>query len=72
MAIINKDGKLVITVSNPDDAAQDLLFRRNTLYNLLQAHTEPDPDDIYYGIEMLKDMDLSLEQLQRALNKTKH
>lgn len=69
---INKDGKLVIVVDAPgDDAADALITRRNTLYDLISDRSEDQTDfgPVYYGIEMLRDLEFTYEQVKEILNK---
>jgi len=69
---VNKDGKLVVTSTTQyGDAAEELIIRRSSLLDLIANQ----PDDVgdltpmYYGIQMLKDLELSYEQIQSVLNK---
>lgn len=70
--IINANGDLVIKIQSEfsKQAVEDLQMRRNVLYDLIMQRSEDyiDRDTIYWAVLFLKDMELSEEQLLKALS----
>jgi len=69
---VNKDGKLVIVRENTTaDASETLITTRKMLYDLISERDENHIDDspIYYGIELLRDLDFTYEEVKCVLNK---
>lgn len=66
---VNQQGKLIITVEHADDPAWELVERKKMLYDMLNAHIEAysDPSPLNTGIEMLRDLELSYEQIKKSL-----
>lgn len=68
---INKEGKVIITLESIEDKnpGLELLLRRQAIYDLICQRESDfnDKDTIYWAVELLKDMDLTEEQLDKVL-----
>ena len=72
MVIVNQKGNLVIEVDCKSiDPADVWMNYRNTLYHLISEHDNDytDQTPLFSGIEILRELDLTYEQVKEVLNK---
>jgi len=67
---INKKGKLVIEVES-QNPIEELMNYRRSIYDLIGERNEDfmSPDPVFFGIELLRQLEPNEEQLKKALSR---